>query len=274
MVKFYEDINGFKKTILFIHELGKSYNDWNITKKGKILNIEQSLSKTYNTVLIKLETDDYFRTIEDVANDIASCFDSDRLCDLTNVTIVAHGYGVFYAYHLVHLYPDLFVKLFLIDPICGNDSYKHDLKMKLRIYRRDLCDHDIYSFYGVKQTDSLEIKKRKLCKIMQSYNITHVRDDCPLPKEEFEYIIINEKMTLFKLKQFDTLYDVSQLRKDLMIEIHYNFDDNEFDPRIEVYNNMINNEKSRLCLYYKFGHMLHHKCANAIKNSIKIFIER
>jgi len=138
MVKYHKELGIYKKTILFIHGFNNDFDDWNVTNKGKRINIERYFSKTCNTIMILIEDKDYLRPIETVAKKIGSFFDKDELSDLNNITIVAHSYGTFYAYYLVHLYSELFTKLFLLDPTCKDDTYRDYLLEQLKYHRDEL----------------------------------------------------------------------------------------------------------------------------------------
>ena len=148
-MKIYSNTHKSKYHLVFIHGLHKSYNDWNITscKNAKHINIEETLKSKYNTHLVQIEASDYFRSIIDVANDIY-----DKLT-ISNVTIIAHSYGCFYAIQLGLLDHMRFRRLLLLDPTLPTPlymNYLQELSEPLRRYQYDNFDRfpDITSLHN------------------------------------------------------------------------------------------------------------------------------
>lgn len=112
--------NKFKTTLLFIHGFGKDISSWNTTQSGKSIKFEETLSKTANTILIEFKNEDYEKSMSDKINEIYSLI-TDFL--KTQMIIIAHSYGCFYALLLAEKYPKVFNKLLLLDPTVKNNDY-------------------------------------------------------------------------------------------------------------------------------------------------------
>lgn len=119
--------NNNKTTIIFIHGLKKNYNDWNITEHNKEINIEKTISKICNTVLVQLEDDDYKMRVIDVVKNI---YDHLQSLIHTNFTIITHSIGSFYGMSLV-INHNIFTKLIMLDPTIKSIHYLEGIKKRL-----------------------------------------------------------------------------------------------------------------------------------------------
>lgn len=124
-MKFIPKLGKFKNTIVFIHGFRKDTSSWNYDSKGKALLVEETLSQVSNTILIQLEEEDYLFPVSYVSEKIyTSLFDFLN----TKITLVTHSNGSFYALKLAENYPNIFNKLFLIDPTIKTPEYLEYLK--------------------------------------------------------------------------------------------------------------------------------------------------
>lgn len=115
----------FKNTVVFISGFRKDSSSWNYDSKNKPLLIEETLSKVANTVLIEFTDDDYKLPVSQVSQKI-----HERLQEFssTNIVLVAHSIGSFYALKLTKIDPHLFHKVLLIDPTIKTPKYLQYLK--------------------------------------------------------------------------------------------------------------------------------------------------
>jgi len=98
--------------IVFIHGFLKKSLYWNITENQNPIQIEESLRKKINTVLIDLDEEDYMKNITDISNEIYSRLKS--IMEEKNINnkiiLIGHSHGSFYYLRLAELYPDIFKK--------------------------------------------------------------------------------------------------------------------------------------------------------------------
>ena len=99
MTKYIVNNSNKRKTVIFIHGYMKSANDFNITDNNKKILIEQNIRSISNTVLVQLEKDDYKKDIPFVSEKICNKILKMNI-DKSNITLVCHSYGAFYAYYL------------------------------------------------------------------------------------------------------------------------------------------------------------------------------
>lgn len=133
--------NKYKSTIVFIHGLGKKYDDWNISEHGKKIGIESNIRKTKNTVLVSLHGH-YNRSIEEVCKEIHLLLDT---LLKTKITCVCHSFGAIYGTYLTIKQPDIFKRLILIDP---------SLKTNEWIEKFKTINSDKANLYGITDFDS------------------------------------------------------------------------------------------------------------------------
>lgn len=177
-----------KHTIVFIHGLKKSYNSWNITEKGKEINLEKKFNQTCNTVLVQIEEEDYLKPITEVAESI---YNELQHLLLTKITLVSHSQGSFYCLVLAKNYPKIFSRIVMINPTIKTiDYYNYLIKKKesvtnvITAYRlnhfSDLPNHDdlhcqviIFIHIDIDSTKSDEDKLILFDKIGQLNKITN-----------------------------------------------------------------------------------------------------
>ena len=130
---FHYNINSFRTTIIFIHGFMKTHTDFNTTFVGKPIMIESTLRKNHNTIMIQIESDDYLKSIRDIAEIIHKELMNNPSINTTKFVMVAHSYGALYLYHLAETYPATYHKLFLIDPTVKTKCFLSKLLTKISI---------------------------------------------------------------------------------------------------------------------------------------------
>lgn len=126
-MKYLHRLNKYQKPyIIFIHGFQKDAETWNKTEFGTIINIEKRLSKIYNTIIVKIEEDDYKKNVYELTFKIY-CYISFLHIDSPKKIVVAHGHGCFYAMSLA-INHDVSYHLLLLDPIFKIQSYFDKIK--------------------------------------------------------------------------------------------------------------------------------------------------
>lgn len=158
-----------KKTVIFIHGFGKRLDDWNITKSGKHIGIEEQIRKFSNTVLVQIEDNDYKQPISIVA---AMIYQALNDLTKTNITVVGHSYGTLYALWLAENHN--IDRILLIEPVIKSPIFLEYLQSKAK-------DKDFESIeaYKVRNYDTMptgeNLKNRVTVRI-------HIRvEDKPIP---------------------------------------------------------------------------------------------
>lgn len=60
----------YKNTVVFIHGFRKEAASWNMTSTGKPIQIQETIAKKNNTILIQMTEDDYNMPVTKVAEQI------------------------------------------------------------------------------------------------------------------------------------------------------------------------------------------------------------
>lgn len=121
------NLRGSKATVIFIQGFRKSHETWNVTETKTKIMIESTMAKQINTITIQFTDEDYVQSTTKVCEAINNSIDPITI-PKTNITIVAHSQGCFYAIRLAELYPDIYTKLLLLDPVMRDAPYLEQIK--------------------------------------------------------------------------------------------------------------------------------------------------
>lgn len=146
-MKVYFNHNNHKNNLLFVHGYLKDHSHWNISEYNKVIDIEKTLSKSCNTIILSFDYDDYEKTIMEVCDEIyyqINQYYGDNISK-NNIMIVSHSYGSFYSFALSNKYPKIFNKLLLIEPTLKTQIYLDYMKKK----------NDSHSEWVINNFDSL-----------------------------------------------------------------------------------------------------------------------
>lgn len=115
--------------VVFIHGFRKTSKTWNMTEKGKNIDIEGYISKRHTTLLVDISEEDYYKDTLEIASIIYEYITSIK--QYKKIVVVAHSFGIFYAIHLSNIIsysneslefiPD--VRMLAIDPTIKNETY-------------------------------------------------------------------------------------------------------------------------------------------------------
>jgi pimeloyl-ACP methyl ester carboxylesterase len=124
-----------KTTVVFISGFQKSCTTWNVTERGKEINVEKTISLTYSTLLIEMEDEDYLESVENISLRVNEILENEE-----KIILIVHSYAAFYAISLAKMYKNKYNKIILIDPTVKNDDYLNYLYEK---------EDDIFTRYKI-----------------------------------------------------------------------------------------------------------------------------
>lgn len=178
--------------VFFIHGYGKTIDDWDVTNKGKQINIAERVSKTYNVILVQLDESDYAQSTKQIATQMHEQLQIH--VSHCKVVIVAHSSGSFYAIHLAQMDPKKYVRLLLIDPTVKSENYRKYL---------------IEQFTNTQQLTYLQ-------------KLIHFEDlpCCSVPSKSVVRIHCNFEDK--KVEKIQVLHDLVKLNVKSRLFVHYN----------------------------------------------------
>jgi pimeloyl-ACP methyl ester carboxylesterase len=105
--------------VVFIHGYNQNAEHWDVTETGKEIKVAERCSGRFLTISIGLDITDYCQPIDLV------CMDIDRYLSLySNITLVSHSFGAFYAIGLSLAFPTKYNRLLLLNPTLKTNAYR------------------------------------------------------------------------------------------------------------------------------------------------------
>ena len=192
-MKFYPTLNNHKTTIIFLPGFRKNHNDFNITEHGKKISIESTISILCNTILVNIDENDYKKSVPQLAEEIYQEIVNCHMLE-TKLIIVAHSLGSFCALYLCETYPNIFGKIFLIDPAIKSSTYHTQLIADAKDKLDDTVEYANLQNYKY-LSDGLSLHNKIIVRIHININTKKMISDPALCLEEISYLETVNKIT-------------------------------------------------------------------------------
>lgn len=133
-----------KPFVILIHGYNQTIDSWNVTKSGKVIQLDKILSAKYNTIIIQIDQEDYLKSVPELSNEIHEKLSLHA--ENSKKIVLAHSYGCFYAISLA-INHDKTYRLLLLDPTIKTLDYYEMIKN--RAIDNDLVSISKYENYSL-----------------------------------------------------------------------------------------------------------------------------